>query len=78
MESARGSPGRWSILPFEGEADPGKTQFLVSSLLKIHDQAGSGTYDAAAGHNAVWDLIRFAKSLTAGEVIGADGRPTCS
>ncbi|TIV79802.1 MAG: hypothetical protein E5V64_22265 [Mesorhizobium sp.] len=68
----------WSLLPYEGEASPEKAQFLIPQLLEIHAKAESRAYDAHAAKYAVFDLFGFTKKLTMGEIIGADGSPTCS
>lgn len=68
----------WSLLPYEGEASPEKAQFLIPQLLEIHAKAQSRAYDAQATQHAVWDLFGFTKKLTMGEILGADGSPTCS
>ncbi|MDX8540164.1 hypothetical protein RFM23_21325 [Mesorhizobium abyssinicae] len=68
----------WSTLPYEGEAAPDKAQFLIPKLLEIHAKVESRAYDAQATKYAVFALFRFTHQLTMGEVLGADGRPTCS
>lgn len=68
----------WSTLPYEGETDAGKAHFLIPKLMEIHAKAGSGAYDANAVRYAVWDLFGFTKKLTMGEILDANGKPTCS
>ncbi|MET3524871.1 hypothetical protein [Mesorhizobium abyssinicae] len=68
----------WSTLPYEGEAAPDKAQFLIPKLLEIHAKVESRAYDAQATKYAVFALFRFTHQLTMGEVLCADGRPTCS
>ena len=68
----------WSTLPYEGEAAPDKAQFLIPKLLEIHAKVESRAYDAQATKYAVFALFRFTHQLTMGEILGPDGRPTCS
>jgi hypothetical protein len=68
----------WSTLPYEGEAAPDKAQFLIPQLMDMHAKHRSGAYDAQAVKYAVWDIYRFTNQLTVGEILGADGHPTCS
>lgn len=68
----------WSTLPYEGEADAGKAHFLIPKLMEIHAKAASGTYGAEAVRYAVYDLLLFTRKLTMGEILDANGKPTCS
>ena len=68
----------WSTLPYEGEADAGKANFLIPKLMEFHAKGASGNYGADAVRYAVWELFAFTKKLTMGEVLDANGKPTCS
>ena len=68
----------WSTLPYEGEADAGKAHFLIPKLMEIHAKAVSGAYAAEAVRYAVYDLLLFTRKLTMGEILDANGKPTCS
>ncbi|WP_192256391.1 hypothetical protein [Mesorhizobium caraganae] len=69
----------WSTLPYEGEADAGKApHFLIPKLMEIHTKAASGAYGAEAVRNAVHHLHLFTRKLTIGEILDANGKPTCS
>jgi hypothetical protein len=68
----------WSTLPYEGEADAGKAHFLIPKLMEIHAKAASGADGAEAVRYAVHHLHLFARKLTMGEILDANGKPTCS
>ncbi|MBA1141397.1 hypothetical protein [Mesorhizobium neociceri] len=68
----------WSTLPYEGEADAGKAHFLIPKSMEIHAKAASGAYSAEAVRYAVYDLHLFTRKLTMGEILDANGKPTCS